>query len=495
MHRILLLAGITAGLAFGAQAQETPAAPARTIAPDWGARLEADTRAFHAAIMDSHPGPVDPLNPAFRANAEKGEALALRRAKTASTLGGWWWALRAYQAAFDDGHVQLYTVGDAVKLGNVWPGFLTVWKGADQVVAAREDGRSDTPPLGAKLVSCDGVKGEALAAQRVGAFRGRWFLEAQRVNYGDLLFVISDNPYLKPLKTCRFSTSEGVKAYHLTWSALSSEDLGKYRNTARPRGQFRFGLRDADGALWLSTPGFNGNTQSGDYKELTAILAALKADPARVQKASRIVLDLRGNGGGSSQWSYEIAREIWGEAWVRAHAPKGADAVDWRPSEANIASIAGFVKDQRDNGGSAEAIQWGERALNGMKAARDSGKPFWRPEDSEGADEAPPKPEAPAYAGKVFVLTDTACGSACLDAVDLWKALGAVQVGRETSADTLYMEVREQTLPSGMAGIAIPMKVYRGRERGNNEPHRPTHVFEGDMSDDAALLKWISGLN
>lgn len=72
--------------------------------------------------------------------------------------------------------------------------------------------------------------------------------------------------------------------------------------------------------------------------------------------------------------------------------------------------------------------------------------------------------------------------------------MGAVQVGRETSADTVYMEIRQASLPSGLAEVAVPMKVYRGRARGNNEPQRPQYVIEGDMSDDAALLASIRRL-
>lgn len=96
--------------------------------------------------------------------------------------------------------------------------------------------------------------------------------------------------------------------------------------------------------------------------------------------------------------------------------------------------------------------------------------------------------------GNVFVLTDFRCGSACLDAVDLWKTLGAVQIGRETNADTVYMELRETALPSGLAKVWVPMKVYRGRGRGNNEPQVPAHVFAGGMADEQALRAWVQGL-
>ncbi|MNL48465.1 hypothetical protein D3C87_1713240 [compost metagenome] len=130
-----------------------------------------------------------------------------------------------------------------------------------------------------------------------------------------------------------------------------------------------------------------------------------------------------------------------------------------------------------------------------MKAAQAAGQAYWRSANEEAPEDAAPPPPAPQLmAGRVYVLTDSSCGSACLDAVDLWKTAGAVQVGRETSADTVYMDIRNPTLPSGLAQIAVPMKVYRGRARGNNEPQKPAYVIEGDMSDDAALLASIRRL-
>lgn len=129
-----------------------------------------------------------------------------------------------------------------------------------------------------------------------------------------------------------------------------------------------------------------------------------------------------------------------------------------------------------------------------MTAARAAGEPYWR--DMAGPPspraEGPPAPRLTA--GPVYVLTDPVCASACLDAVDLWKAAGAIQIGRETSADTVYMDVRSTDLPSGLARLTLPMKVWRGRARGNNEPQRPIHVFDGDMSDEAALRAWVRSL-
>jgi len=92
------------------------------------------------------------------------------------------------------------------------------------------------------------------------------------------------------------------------------------------------------------------------------------------------------------------------------------------------------------------------------------------------------------------MVTDSGCASACLDASDLFLALGAVHVGQETSADTMYMDIRQATLPSGHGTLHVAMKVYRGRKRGNNVPLVPRYPYQGDLADTGALEHWIARL-
>jgi hypothetical protein len=91
----------------------------------------------------------------------------------------------------------------------------------------------------------------------------------------------------------------------------------------------------------------------------------------------------------------------------------------------------------------------------------------------------------------VLVITDPGCGSACLDAADLWLALGAVHVGQETSADTIYMDARKDALPSGIGRAIVPMKVYRGRKRGSNVPLTPAYVYRDSLADTQRLEVWV----
>lgn len=489
-------AAVAAGLvlcAGAAGAQD--GAPDMTAPRDWSAALEADARALHAAILDSHPGVYDALNPGFRARVDEGLDLALERARTTTDAGGWWWALRAYVAAFDDGHVQLGMTNQGYGFATRWPGFLTVYSGTDQVVADRDEADGAAPPLGARLIDCDGVDAETLAERRIGAFRGRWFLEAQKALLGDWQFMNASNPWIEEMRSCRFELGGETRAYALNWRAIEANDLGARRTRLAQRARPDFGLTALDdGGWWLSTPSFNGDPSSEEHRALTALLAEAKERQAALRAAPYVVLDLRGNGGGSSHWSRELALILWGEDWLRAHRLPSIEGIEWRASDDNLATIQHYLDEWTAAGESAERIGWAAEIVEGMTAARAAGEPTWFDRATPPTDEKPAPGPRPT-AGPVYVLTDAGCGSACLDAVDLWKAAGAVQIGRETSADTVYMDIRQAELGSGLARLWIPMKVWRGRARGNNEPQRPLHLFDGDMTDQAALHAWVRTLD
>lgn len=474
----------------------TPATDWMAAPRDWSATLRQDATALHAIIIDSHPGVHDSLNPEFRARVDAGLAVALRRAESATDAGGWWWAMRAFAAGFDDGHVQLALTNQSGGFPTRWPGFLTVYRGADQVVAARDEADATLPPIGARLIDCDGVPAAPLAEERIAAYRGRWFLESQHALLGDWQFMSPSNPWIGEMAACRFESDEETKTWALNWRAIEPTDLSARRARLAQRGGAGFGLTTLeDGGVWMSMPSFNGDPSDDAHKALTPMMAEWAAKQAELRAAPFVVLDLRGNGGGSSHWSKEIAVTLWGQDWVDAHKPRPVEAIEWRASDDNLAAIQSYVDEWTAAGESAERIGWAQEIVDGMKLAQAAGRPFWRDRDSASPREASRGSPDRLVLGSVYVLTDPVCASACLDAVDLWKALGAIQIGRETSADTVYMDVRTAALPSGLAGLVVPMKVWRGRLRGNNEPHRPAHRFDGDITDSAALQAWVRTLN
>lgn len=459
---------------------------------DWAATLRADAKAYHDQIADNHPGPYNTLDPGFARRNDAGLALALRRSSLTHGYPGYLWAMRAYVASFDDGHVAL-DVTQPIALPIRWPGFLTGFNGAgEQVVMTRAD--DVALPLGAKLESCDGVDGERLAARNVGAFRGRWQLVSQRATNGGRLFLDAGNPYIRRPVRCRFVVGGKPQDVVLGWRELPDADFDARFAATAPRAHPAFGARTLpDGTRWYALPGFNVDPASVDAKALTSIIAQMKADADAILVAPRIVLDLRGNGGGSSDWAHQIALILWGQAKVDA-LPAGSQGVDWRASAGNIAALESYRVAWRNAPDvSQDSRDWADRVAAGMASARSHGQPLWHEVDAPDKAASGTDP-APKLKARVFVLTDWGCGSACLDAVDLWTGLGGVHVGQETSADSLYMDVRQIALPSGFARAIIPMKVYRGRTRGSNVPAKPVRRYTADMRDTALLERWITGL-
>ncbi|MDQ7813285.1 peptidase S41 [Brevundimonas sp.] len=475
-----------------ALAQETPppvAAPA-----DWGQALREDARAFHDLIADSHPGPVDPENPGFRALLDGGLRTALTRAETAQTYEDWHFALQAYSASFDDGHLGL---SEFAPMGHEWrrrwPGFLTTLRG-DRVEIAFSQG-GERPPAGARLISCDGRDADALAAELLGQGAGRWSLRSRRVAVSASLFVDYHDPYVTLPQTCVFETDGQQRTWSLAWAPLTDEEVDEAFAAASPRRHVTgVGLRAIDGGYWIEMGSFDPDASSEQGIQLTALHEQVVASADAIRAADVVVFDLRGNNGGSSTWSTEIAKALWGAAWIDDRV-KGSEGVDWRASPANLAAVVEYQRMFADN---PDLADYFDRMVTGLGAAVERGDALWRQPDFSDGDEAAAAQAGPpttAMRARTWVLTDYGCASACLDAVDVLTAAGATVIGQETSADTVYMEVRRQALPSGRAQTHLPMKVYRGRARGNNETVVPAHVWTGDMSDTAGLEAWVAQLD
>ncbi|RZJ44065.1 MAG: hypothetical protein EON86_04085 [Brevundimonas sp.] len=479
-----MLAVLAAALALSAPPQQ-----------DWSATLQGDARAFHDLVAANHPGPVDPLNPGFSALNDDGLRQAIDRAGTVTDYAGYRAAMRGYAARFDDSHLN-YSEVDGPPVPRLWAGFLTAYDPSGRYVVAT---RSPDAPVheGDVLVECDGQPADAIALSRLGRFTGRWLLQATRGRTAWRLFVEDGNPFIERPETCVFETAGGRAAVALTWRDFPADEFDRYAEPlASPQTPPIAARAFPDGTRWFSFSSFDGTPDGYVARRITPLIDSLRTDREALSGAPRIVLDLRGNGGGSSLWSRQIAQALWGRAAVEK-ATLSSDGVEWRASPGNVETFVGFRT--KFAAAPPHIRTYVEQVIAGISSARAAGLPLWREPKGLLPDEpAPPSAAAvddgPQLRTPVYVVTDWTCASACLDAVDLWRALGAIQVGQDTDADTLYIEARRDLLPSGLGQAVVPMKVYRGRPRGSNQPWRPVHPFPGDISDTPALEAWIAGL-
>ncbi|MXV45303.1 hypothetical protein GS501_09700 [Saccharibacter sp. 17.LH.SD] len=460
--------------------------------PDWASLTLRDVEAIHADIEANHPGPHNILDPTFNQQ----EAIAYQRAmawvEKVSDYSGYFWTLRGYLASFNDDHVNISPTKKAPVLPSRWPGFLTAFDGhGQQVVVTRLD--NAPVPLGAALISCDGVPAQILADRNVAAFTTTWSLESSRREVGWRLFTDMDNPFIQRPRRCFFLVDHHSQTVQLRWRRISASEMQKYEFVARQHHVESIGLRVfPDGMRWLSLSGFDGAPGSAEAQALTRAITALKQNRDIILSSSRFVLDLRGNSGGSSDWSRQIAEIIWGRKAVEA-VPVTKE-IDWRASPGNVDMVSKEWRQlQLSPDTSQDMKTFVSRVVSGMRKALQSGSVYWA-ESDESQEGKSPSRFFPLVHPTIFLVTDGSCASACLDAVDLWRALGAVQVGRETSADTLYMDERTDLLPSGLIMLRLPMKVYRGRLRGSNIPWEPVYHYDGDMRDTRTIASWIAHL-
>jgi hypothetical protein len=481
-------------LALLAAAMAIPGAPAATAArppAEWSQAAIDDLHFIRAMIRENHPGPVDPENPTFRDWFVRGFDEALALARRADSFAGYFFAIQRYGVGFQDGHLGAMAddrFQDAARLARRWPGFLLGLEGNRFRVVETSLGR---PPLGAELQGCDGRSAEALADERLRPFYNLWTVRGARPRQAPFLLIDEGNPFVPLPASCTFAVGGEARAFALDWRPIANAELAPKVVAAQGRARIETGIRPfGRNGWWISLASFNANEDSA-AEPLLALIRRMEEQPEAFRGSEIIVFDVRGNSGGNSEFGNRIARALWGPGFVDG-APR-TRAVDWRLSTANLRQI------ERSNL-PALRQRFGEEDPRGrayaefaaaFRSALERGDVFYRETAAPPAERASPEP----VRARIFLLTDGWCGSACLDFADLVLAApGTVQVGAETSADTVYIDNSGARLPSGEGALGWSMKVHRGRPRGHNQSYVPAHLWTGAMSDTPGLERWIAGL-
>jgi len=288
----------------------------------------------------------------------------------------------------------------------------------------------------------------------------------------------SDDDYITLLQTYAKSFNDG----HLGIKATNQKSPEK-------KNERSFSIEEVSPDItWITLPIFSpSKEQQVQLKEIINKMPSLRSK-------KKIVFDLRGNTGGNSEWGNEILSALFTKQYTKEkwyEAQKSVN-VDWFVSDGNIEHVKNLLDSFQNNfGTNNEAFQAISKTYQGMLAAKAKGEHYYL--------EASPKPqEATQHApnpvsAQIVLVIDRKCASACLDFIDNIKALkhNTVLVGEQTTADTFYLEIRHVVLPSGLADLWFPIKVYRNRPRGNNEPYLPNLSYPGDLNNTPALKKWL----
>ena len=462
---------------------------------NWSSTFRDDLQAARRIILESHPGPVDTLNPGFGDWLDIGFEQQMALAESVDTADEYVYAMLRYIGGFRDGHLGIRF--DVERGPARWPGFFATWRNGAVVVHSVDPAIVSELAEGDRLKSCDGQIAEQLVRQRVFNFQFDPALPAYWVPAAARAFVDLGNPFVSAPQKCVFVREDKEIAIDLEWQELSWDDRRDDYYAARGQAQPEIGLYVPEpDVYWLQASTFGPNeAQVAKYNDAFRQLREARTT------AKLVVLDLRGNNGGSSMWGDLFAEALWD---VSPDGDENDSAyVEWRASEGNIAyweTVPSIL--QKQFGDSHASIDWANHILRNLVTTMKEGQDLWRETPVDGEQESQDDsiadhtdPLTPKYSGTVVALTDTSCGSACLDAMSLLNDLPeVVHVGSVTNADTQYMESRAVLLPSGLATLVIPIKVYRGRVRPDGGYFTPAIQFDGLHWTDEALRTWVLSL-
>lgn len=474
----------------------SPAASQSRAAAAWRELTLADLEAAWGIVSRNHPGAARATgDTAFRRALADGLAAGRDRAGRVTSYQGWLATLRAFAVGLGDPHIALQT---RLTIGTLrWPGFVLGRRGQATVVVARDTtggGAPPPPPPGSRVVSCDGMPIEEYSRARLGTFRGTWDVSSQRVRTTPLLLVDDGNPFLSPARVCVVRQDDADRTVELGWRDIPATALQERIREAAPIGRAGFVVRRAGPGWWIGIESLGGPVQQ--------VLDSVEAHASEIRTAPWVIVDVRGNGGGNSDWGRRLADLLVGPARTSAAMQRAEREADtspwcgssWRASEEVEQTIAGYITEMGPRVGQAAVDRWtAER--DSVRAARAAGRelaPEPRPCPPAASGEAGELPPS-AMAGRLVLLTDHACFSSCLLVTALFRAIGALHVGEGTDFSTRYMEVRAFPLPSGLGRFATVQKVsFSAPPRLG--PYEPEVPYPGSIADTDAVEQWIMHL-
>ena len=480
----LILASAGIHLHVSAQTNDATSIPVLPqTASDWKKSAIDDINAGYQITLDNHPGSYDAHNRDFLKNLKLAKAHGLSLAAKVTNAAGYEAAVQGFNVLIHDGHAGMATdLEPGLVNAERWPGFVTVWRGDALYVYASETGG---PEVGAKVVACDGKPIRDLIKSNVFAFQGKvdepghWWVYARKV------FVDSGNPFIALPKLCQFSAAGKKFEQELTWT-LSTAQAKKWREESYNGDQLAVGMTEPRAKLfWVAMPTFQPDETQRDAYRVTQ--KEVEEHRQRYLDADAVVIDLRHNQGGSSEWSYSFASALWGKGRVgrRMDSYNSRTQIWWRASRGNTDFVAGLVgrltKEKQLDGAA-----WAKTQSEGMQAALARGDKFFVTENSVTAKlpkgvNADLPTDPPAFTKPVYVVVPGQCASACLDALDVFTRFSNTKlIGAPSAADSTYMDVRTQRLDSGLAVVIIPNKVYVNRPRANGQGYSPS-IFVNDL--------------
>lgn len=441
-----------------------------------------DIHKVREILNETHPAKLDPSQREFHDWLDSGHRQAILLAARSESMHQASAAVNFYLTGFNDTH--LGTTRLPQESGDLyWAGWTMEYRNGRYLVASRSaDWPVALPQIGDEVISCDGVAVQDILRNEVAPFVDR------RMHLDNTLdrlarHLTAEHAYrplwnrLRPAHCLIQPANGNLQRIPMMWKKQPS-DLKIRHRTVPQQGMQQI----QKGVYWINASNFMLNAEESINFE------SLLNDVRSIENADAIVLDTRGNNGGNSMVGSRLLSALLKNTTASHENAKAY----WRISPLARKTLATHQASALQIEGKESLIhQWLGGLLESMDAAALRGESFVEQMNVSIDDEQESMQGQSPFQGKLVLITDSYCNSACLDFVDEVMAVpGVLHAGSTTDADTRYIDVGATILPSGIQ-LWVPLKVWVGRRRQDNVPYVPRIKYAQDLNDTEALQSWV----
>lgn len=348
--------------------------------------------------------------------------------------------LRNYVATYKDPHLKIKILGDL----QTYNTGIYIRKFDDKYIVWDLLPEIKNLEKGDELISCDGLSSDQILNQNIIPYESVNSSEMFKATNAYRIFYRWD---IEPKTTllCTFKNrTAGTKIINVLWKKTQNDDLllNRFYNLSE-RSLFEFQKYKWGHYIRLSGMYAQNEKQEQLLEDFVDFAKSIKPD-------SKILLDLRGNGGGDSSY---------GDRWLKNLIGYSPD-LDSKPemvwaSEGNIRHFGDYIEKAIPKASEKEKISF-LKYKNCLSSVKDK---------FVTCDEAnvlgPKLKPHTKITGTIYVLTDEKCFSSCeIFLAKLRRLKNVIHLGHNAGQSTLFGDVRTMKSTSENIQVTFPQKVF-----------------------------------
>lgn len=196
------------------------------------------------------------------------------------------------------------------------------------------------------------------------------------------------------------------------------------------------------------------------------------------------VLDLRGNGGGSDQMASWLASRVSGKPTVWPYQARFTlKTPEAKATRANVIKFEILMNEHRKKAVPDYSISELKERMLEFRTARNTNATGY---DEKRFDVSSETESKNSYKGKLFVLIDAGCASACEGAVKFFESIpGVTTIGENTGGYFQFGNLGIVVLPHSNLNVQIPTSYFQMRDQSNIEKVGIAPKIRVDAGQDA----------